>query len=41
MITDQQFEDGLNNTYLQNDMKYIPQEKKLYEKTQNDFVSTN
>lgn len=39
MIPDQLFEEGLNNTYLQNDMKYVPQSKRLYERTQKDFVS--
>lgn len=39
MIPDHLFEEGLNNTYLQNDMKHVPTEKHLYEKTQKDYVS--
>ncbi|KOB68790.1 Gustatory receptor [Operophtera brumata] len=37
MIPDYLFEEGLNNTYLQNDMKHVQTRKQLYERTQRDY----
>lgn len=39
MIPDYLFEEGLNNTYLENDMKHVAKPKQLYEMSQKDYVS--
>lgn len=39
MIPDDSFEESLNHTYLQNDMKHVQPQKQLYERTQKDYVS--
>lgn len=39
-IPDHHFDEGINNTLLDYDMRHVQQTKSLYEKTQKDYVST-